>query len=78
MGASGQRNLLRLVLGHEARSERLGFEATVDTLYAIGSPEIYRVLVADRAWSAPQFERWYGDTLTRLLLDHRGGGPVPE
>ena len=42
---------------------------TADVLYAIGSPETYRLLVEDRGWSAARFERWYADTLKRLLLD---------
>jgi len=36
---------------------------------AIGSPETYLLLVADRGWSGSRFERWYDDTLERLLLD---------
>jgi hypothetical protein len=40
-----------------------------DILFAIGSPETYRLLVVDRGWPADRFERWYADTLARLLLD---------
>jgi hypothetical protein len=28
----------------------------------------HALLVIDRGWSADRFERWYADTLTRLLL----------
>ena len=42
--------------------------AAADILYAIGSPETYRHLVIDRGWSGLRFERWYADTLERLLL----------
>jgi hypothetical protein len=39
-----------------------------DVLYAIGSPETYRLLVVDRGWSGSRFERWYGETLAMLLF----------
>jgi hypothetical protein len=30
---------------------------------------VNRHLVVDRGWSDTRFERWYADTLKRLLLD---------
>lgn len=48
--------------------EGLDFDTAVDVLYAVGSPETYRLLVVDRGWSASRFARWYGETLERLLL----------
>ena len=39
----------------------------MDEVFAIGSPETYRLLVIDRGWSPDRFERWYADTLERLL-----------
>src|SRR2546425_4438496 len=64
----GQRELLRvLTAGHPLRKGLTASTAT-DILFAIGSPETYRLLVIDRGWSADQFERWYSDALARLLL----------
>jgi TetR/AcrR family transcriptional regulator, regulator of autoinduction and epiphytic fitness len=65
----GQRRLLRVLL-HGA-SLRAGMDpgTAADVLYAIGSPETYRLLVVDRGWSGARFERWYGETLARLLLE---------
>jgi AcrR family transcriptional regulator len=65
---AGQRELLGiLTTGHTLR-EGLTKKTAADILFTIGSPETYRLLVADRGWSADRFERWYADTLARLLL----------
>ena len=45
----------------------LDLATAADVLYAIGSPETYRHLVVDRGWTGPHFERWYAETLERLL-----------
>ena len=65
---AGQRELLRIVVGASALSEGLDMEAATDILYAVGSPETYRLLVVDRGWSGDRFEAWYGETLERLLI----------
>lgn len=36
-----------------------------DRIYALMSPEVYRLLVVDRNWSPKRYERW----LTQLLVD---------
>lgn len=66
---AGQRELLRIVIGGAGGLRPgLDFDAAADVLYAIGSPEMYRLLVADRGWSGAQFESWYAETLERVLL----------
>jgi AcrR family transcriptional regulator len=65
----GQRELLRIVVGTSAFRDGLDLDAATDILYAIGSPETYRLLVVDRGWSGDRFERWYAETLDRLLLE---------
>lgn len=65
---AGQRDLLRIVAGAGGLRDGLRFADAVDTLYAIGSPETYRLLVTDRGWSGARFERWYAETLARLLF----------
>jgi len=64
----GQRELLRIVIGGAALRAGLDLETAADILYAVGSPDTYRLLVADRGWTGSRFERWYGETLERLLL----------
>lgn len=75
---AGQRELLRLVVGATGLRAGLDFATAVDILYAVGSPETYRLLVTGRGWSGSRFERWYGEALERLLLDPAGGRPGPR
>jgi AcrR family transcriptional regulator len=65
---AGQRALLQMAFGATDLREGLGLEAAAEILFAIGSPEVYRLLVVDRGWSGSQFESWYADALARLLL----------
>ena len=66
---AGQRALLEIVVGDGRLAKGLDLDSAADILYAIGSPETFELLVVDRGWSASRFERWYGETLERLLLD---------
>ena len=66
---AGQRRLLRMVAGSHGLRPGLSEAAAADILYAIGSPETYRLLTNDRGWSAARFERWYADALVRLLFE---------
>jgi AcrR family transcriptional regulator len=65
---AGQRALLRIATEGTTLQEGLSSDAAADVLFAVGSPEVYRLLVVDRAWSLARFERWYAETLERLLL----------
>ena len=69
----GQRRLLQIVVSDASLREDLDAGTAADVLYAIGSPETYRLLVVDRGWSGARFERWYGETLARLLLEPPSG-----
>jgi AcrR family transcriptional regulator len=65
---AGQRELLGIVTERAPLRHGLPATTATDILFAIGSPETYRLLVVDRGWSADRFERWYADALARLLL----------
>ncbi len=65
---AGQRALLGMVIGSSRLRDGLDLDMAADTLYAIGSPETYRLLVIDRGWTTERFARWYAETLERLLL----------
>jgi len=39
-----------------------------DIIHALMSPEVYVLLVSDRAWSPERYQRWLGDTLVEQLL----------
>lgn len=67
---AGQRALLGMVIGSSRLRDGLDLDAAADTLYAVGSPETYQLLVIDRGWTTERFARWYAETLERLLLAH--------
>jgi TetR/AcrR family transcriptional regulator, regulator of autoinduction and epiphytic fitness len=43
----------------------------VDTVWTLMDPVIFRRLTENRHWLPTQFERWFTDSVTRLLLTHR-------
>ncbi len=65
---AGQRALLQTVAGAGGVRPGLSMAAAADILYAVGSPEVYRSLTGERGWSPARFERWYADTIERLLF----------
>ena len=65
---AGQLELVRIVGAHGSLRKGLTTQRAADILFSIGSPETYRLLTDDRGWSPDRFERWYADTLARLLL----------
>jgi len=64
---------MRLVIEHLAEAGRLRPELSKDVardvLWAMNSPEFYRLVVIGRGWTAEMFENWLADTWQRLLLD---------
>lgn len=67
--SAGQRELIQAVAAGTSFREGLTTRAAADIVFAIGSPETYRLLVTDRGWSPDRFERWYAETLARVLFD---------
>lgn len=65
---AGQRALVRIVGRDGALRPGLSTTQAADTLFALGSPEVYRLLTVDRGWSPGRYQRWFGDTLAALLL----------
>ncbi len=65
---AGQHELLQIVVGADGLRVGLDLATATDILYAVGSPQTFQLLVVDRGWSQARFERWYGDTLDRLLF----------
>lgn len=64
---------MRLVIEHMAGAGHLRPEITKDVardvLWAMNSPEFYRLLVVGRGWTGEIFENWLADAWRRLLLD---------
>lgn len=43
-----------------------GSDPFLDLAWAYGSPELFRLLVQERGWTAEQFEAWLADELVKL------------
>jgi AcrR family transcriptional regulator len=65
---AGQATLVRILAAGGALRPGVTRGAAADVLFAVGSPETYQSLVVERGWSPDRFERWYADTIERLLL----------
>jgi len=53
-----------------AKALRTGLRArdAGDVIHALASPELYHLLVIDRAWTPQRYERWLAETLAGQLL----------
>ena len=53
-----------------AKALRTGLRArdAGDVIHALASPELYHLLVIDRAWSPERYERWLAEALADQLL----------
>lgn len=60
----------------QAKALRPGLRArdAGDIIHALASPELYHLLVVDRAWQADRYERWLAEALAGQLLP----GPEPS
>ena len=56
-----------LALTGSLRTE-LSTSTAADIIWSLGSPEYYGLLVEQRGWELPEFERWLADSWTKLLL----------
>lgn len=65
---SRQTELLTLVDQKHALQPGLTLQAAVETLWAISSPEVYRLLVRERGWSPHRYETWLANSAITLLL----------
>ncbi len=54
----------------QAKALRPGLHArdAGDVIHALASPELYHLLVIDRAWPAARYERWLAEALASQLL----------
>ena len=64
----GQRIYIDMLLANGPLREGLTADEAAATYSALSNPSTYALLVGDRNWTAAQFERWLGDSLTLLLL----------
>jgi hypothetical protein len=63
----GQARIARsLARGHQLRAGLRERDAA-DVIHALMSPELYRLLVGDRGWTAARYEQWLATTLIQQL-----------
>lgn len=64
----GQRRVARSLARSGGLRAGLRERDAADIIHALASPEVYGLLVLDRAWSGERYERWIADTLRQQLL----------
>jgi AcrR family transcriptional regulator len=65
--ARGQRGIARTLDRTGALRHGLRERDAADLIHALMSPEVYRLLVADRGWTPERYEDWLATTLTQQL-----------
>jgi AcrR family transcriptional regulator len=60
--------VLATVLGSPRRRQDLSDDEIRDTLVALTTQTLYRMLVLERGWTSERYERWLGDLLVVALL----------
>ena len=76
----GQAQIARSLARTGALRPELNERDAADIIHALMSPEVYRLLVGERAWSRQRYEQWLTDILVGQLLSpaaalERGPGP---
>jgi AcrR family transcriptional regulator len=64
---AGQRRLLEIVAGERRIGLAPSLDETTDILFALGSPEVYRLLVGARGWTEERFADWYAAAIRELV-----------
>lgn len=64
----GQRAYIDMLLANGPLRDGLTPDDAADTYSALANPATYTFLIVERGWSPDRFERWLGDSLSRLLL----------
>jgi AcrR family transcriptional regulator len=70
---AGQGRIARSLARGGALRPGLRERDAADVIYALLSPEVYRLLVLDRGWPPERYERWLTETLIDRLLPSPGG-----
>jgi AcrR family transcriptional regulator len=72
---AGQGRIARSLARAGALRPGLRERDAVDLIYALMSPEVYRLLVLDRGWPPDRYQRWLTQTVIDQVLP-RAGGPT--
>jgi AcrR family transcriptional regulator len=69
----GQGQIAGLLAHEGALRPELSERDAADIIHALMSPEVYRLLVGDRAWDPERYEQWLKGTLIHQLLSTPAG-----
>jgi AcrR family transcriptional regulator len=64
----GQRQIVRALARRKELRRGVSVRDAEDRVHALMSPEVYRLLVGDRGWSADRYREWLSATLAQQLL----------
>lgn len=65
--SQGQRQIARALRRNGSLRDGLDEQEAADIIHALMSPELYRLLVVDRAWTPEKYDQWLAATLVRQL-----------
>jgi hypothetical protein len=60
--------VVRLLADKDALRPRLGIDKATDILWTVNHPDVWRLLVSERRWTAGEYEAWTADTACVQLL----------
>ena len=63
----GQRQIVSALARNGSLRDGLSEREAADVVHALMAPEVYRLLVVDRAWSAERYREWLATTLVQQL-----------
>jgi len=66
---AGMRYALAAIKGAGPLRAQLTDDEATDILWALTGPDMHRLLVEQRHWTADQYRRWLADAIQRLLFD---------
>lgn len=64
---TGQSRIVAALAGIGALDPELAFSEAIDMTYAVLSPDVHRILIIERGWTAEQYEQWIVRSLGMLL-----------
>ncbi len=67
--AEGQRKIARRITRTNGLRRGLREREVADLIHALMSPELFRLLVADRGWTPERYRKWLTQTITDQLTD---------
>jgi len=67
----GQSRIVAAIVARDALDASLSRTDAEDTVYALLSPDLHRVLTVERGWSRERYEAWLAQSLKSLLLADR-------